>query len=69
MRNDAFEKSIEREYLEPNWDDNNVPFCSREKCLSYDGVRCELLRFRPGEICVPAVIQIVKLAMKEVVSE
>ena len=68
MRNKAFENLIEREYMEPNWDDNNFPLCSQEQCLSYDGKRCELLGYRPGEICEPAVIQIVRLAMKEVVA-
>lgn len=40
----------------PTIDANGVPFCSEDRCPSYDGKRCEEMGFRPGNICEPEVI-------------
>jgi hypothetical protein len=44
----------------PNWD-QGVPYCSEEKCSSYDGKRCFLTGDRPGHICEPAVSAMARL--------
>ena len=44
---------------EPSVDaDTGVPFCT-EECRQHDGKRCRLLGFRPGNICEPAVVDLV----------
>jgi len=32
-----------------------VPYCTEEKCVSYDGKRCALLGHAPEKVCVPYV--------------
>lgn len=45
---------------EPTTDpETGVPFCT-EDCGRYDGKRCELLGRRPGPMCEPAVVQLVR---------
>lgn len=41
----------------PTIDERGVPFCSEDRCPSFDGKRCEELGDRPGRICEPAVVQ------------
>lgn len=36
-----------------------IPFCSDDSCPEYDGKRCRLLGSRPGNICEPAVDELV----------
>lgn len=51
---------ISTERCEPEWFEG-IPCCS-ESCASFDGKRCELLGFRPGRICEPAVREVVARA-------
>ncbi len=39
----------------PKVDSYGVPWCTQENCPHHDGKRCELLGFRPGGVCEPAV--------------
>lgn len=45
----------------PSFDDA-VPMCSEDKCKHFDGKRCALLGFRPGNICEPVVRELLKRA-------
>lgn len=46
--------------LQPRVDDKTgVPFCAENDCQMYDGKRCKAMGFRPGNICEPAVIELV----------
>lgn len=44
--------------VRPNIDSKGVPFCSLQKCPSYDGKRCRETGHRPYDICEPAVIDL-----------
>lgn len=44
--------------MRPTIGEYGIPFCSEEACPQYDGKRCELLGFRPGRVCEPAVIEL-----------
>lgn len=45
--------------FQPEVDEHGVLFCTEEKCCQYDGKRCRLIGFRPGNICEPAVRQLI----------
>ena len=44
---------------EPSIGSNSEPWC-REECSQHDGKRCRVTGFRPGHICEPAVVAIVR---------
>jgi hypothetical protein len=39
----------------PEFDERGVPRCTRDKCPAFDGKRCDLMGYRPGPLCEPAV--------------
>ncbi len=47
---------------QPEINSYGVPFCTTSECSKYDGKRCELLGFRPGNICEPAVMDMAAAA-------
>jgi hypothetical protein len=43
--------------MKPDVGESGIPFCTYDQCPAYDGKRCRLIGFRPGNICEPAVIE------------
>ena len=43
---------------QPRFGSNGVPLCSESACRAFDGTRCELLGWRPSNVCEPAVVEI-----------
>lgn len=42
-------------------DAHGVPFCTREKCPSFDGKRCRVTGFQPHSVCEPAVREMARV--------
>lgn len=51
---------------QPELSEGYVPLCAEERCQKYDGKRCQLLGFRPGRFCEPALIDIMSALREEV---
>lgn len=48
------------EWVRPIVRDDAVPTCDQDTpCPSYDGKRCRQTGFRPGDVCEPAVAEMI----------
>jgi hypothetical protein len=47
--------------IHPDRDRNGVPWCS-DSCPQHDGKRCRILGYRSDAVCVPAVVELARIA-------
>jgi len=47
------------------WTEDGIPMCGDDKCDNFDGKRCKLIGFKPGNICEPIVAEMADRLTRE----